>query len=56
MSDVHHGVGLNGETDDFSARYDRMVVGNGRVWALKTLLTMIGLLVVVALAGRLLGR
>lgn len=29
------GVGVNGEPDDFAARYDRMLVSHGVGWVLK---------------------
>ncbi len=46
---THGGVGLNGEPDDFAARYDRMVAGRGAWgWAIKTAVLLVGLLVVVA--------
>jgi len=46
------GVGLNGEPDDFSARYDRMVVGTGTTgWVVKTLATLLLLLAAVALVS-----
>lgn len=32
-----HGVGVNGEPDDFAARYDRMLVNRGAGWVVKVL-------------------
>jgi hypothetical protein len=47
MSD-RPGVGINGEPDDFGARYDRMVAGGGTSWVLKVL---VGIVVVLAASG-----
>jgi hypothetical protein len=43
-----HGVGVNGEPDDFGARYDRMVEGGGTSWVIKVL---VGIAVVLIAAG-----
>lgn len=52
MGQVERGVGLNGETDDFSARYDRMVRGSGTTgWVIKTVGTLFVLLALVAIAS-----
>jgi len=42
------GVGVNGEPDDFAARYDRMLLGGGTMWVIKVL---VGLVLVLAGAG-----
>ncbi len=52
MSDKQPGVGVNGEPDDFAARYDRMVLGGGKGWVVKTIVGIIVLLALVA-AGRI---
>ena len=31
----NHGVGVNGEPDDFAARYDQMLVSRGTGWIVK---------------------
>lgn len=52
MSKTATGVGLNGEPDDFSARYDRFVRGDGtRGWVLKTVGALLVLLALLAAAG-----
>ncbi len=51
MSDKQTGVGVNGEPDDFAARYDRMVLGGGQGWVVKTIVAIVVLLVLIA-AGR----
>ena len=48
MTEVSGGVGVNGEPDDFAARYDKMVLGGGAAWVVKTLLAVVALLVIVA--------
>lgn len=49
MTETGHGVGLNAEPDDFSARYDRFVTGAGaRGWVILTLGTLVGLLALIA--------
>lgn len=49
MKGTGRGVGVNGETDDFSARYDRLVSGGGSIgWVFKTLAVLLVLLAVVA--------
>ncbi len=42
------GVGVNGEPDDFAARYDRYVVGGGTGWVIATIAVLLALLVVAA--------
>ena len=32
-----HGVGVNGEPDDFAARYDNMLVNRGTGWIVKVI-------------------
>ncbi len=55
MSEPRPGVGLNGEPDDFSARYDRMVEGTGTSgWVVKTLATLVLLLAAVGLVSMVL--
>ncbi|MFW6198219.1 MAG: hypothetical protein ACOC5E_00200 [Acidobacteriota bacterium] len=54
MSDEPRGVGVNGETDDFAARYDRMVDGRTGPLAIKTTIALLILLALVALGGLLL--
>ncbi len=39
MSDTN-GVGVNGEPDDFAARYDHMLVERGTGWMLKVVLAV----------------
>lgn len=51
MTDEQTGVGVNGEPDDFAARYDRMVIGGGLGWAVKTIVGIVVLLALIA-AGR----
>ncbi len=51
MSDKRTGVGVNGEPDDFAARYDRMVLGGGSGWVVKTIIGIVVLLALIA-AGR----
>ncbi len=53
MSDVERGVGVNGEPDDFEARYDRMVVGGGFVWVVRTVLAIVVTLVLVGAVASL---
>lgn len=56
MKGTGRGVGTNGETDDFSARYDRLVSGVGVTgWVLKTLAVLLLLLGAVALLSSVLG-
>ena len=55
MKETKPGVGMNGETDDFAARYDRMIVGSGTGWAVKTALALGACLAIVALVAALLG-
>ncbi len=55
MSDNETGVGVNGEPDDFAARYDRMVAGGGRGWVVKTILGVIVLLALLAAGRTLIG-
>lgn len=47
MSETH-GVGVNGEPDDFAARYDRMLVNAGAGWVVKTVIGIVVLLAVGA--------
>lgn len=55
MSKTSTGVGLNGEPDDFSARYDRFVKGDGATaWVLKTLGALLALLALLAVASAVL--
>lgn len=56
MSDEPRGVGVNGETDDFAARYDRMVDGRVAPMAIKVTLVLLALLLAVAVIGWLLPR
>ena len=55
MSDKQTGVGVNGEPDDFAARYDRMVSGGGKGWVVKTLVGIIVLLVLIAVGRTVIG-
>ena len=55
MSDKRTGVGVNGEPDDFAARYDRMVVGGGGGWVLKTILALVVLLVLIGVGRTVIG-
>ncbi len=56
MSDVSHGVGVNGETDDFAARYDKLVEGALAGWVLKiTVAGVVGLAIVGLVARAILG-
>lgn len=56
MSEPRHGVGLNGEPDDFSARYDRMVIGGGAAgWLLGSLAALLVLLALAAVVSSVLG-
>lgn len=43
MSELH-GVGVNGEPDDFAARYDRMLTIGGIGWVVKTAIGILALL------------
>ena len=47
MSDSH-GVGVNGEPDDFAARYDHMLVSGGAGWVLKV---AVAAALLIAVAG-----
>ena len=40
-----NGVGVNGEPDDFAARYDRFALGGGPGWVIKV---VIGIAVILA--------
>lgn len=57
MSELRRrGVGVNGEPDDYAARYDRLVAGGGEVgWVVKTVGTLLVLLAGVGLLFGLLG-
>lgn len=55
MTEVNRGVGLNGEPDDFGARYDRMVTGGGTGWVIKIVLALGVLLALVGVVVRALG-
>lgn len=52
MSDGPDGVGVNGETDDFAARYDKLVVGAAAGWVVKTVVVGVIALAVVGLVAR----
>lgn len=54
MSHEPRGVGVNAETDDYAARYDRMVDGRSRPFAVKTVIALLLLLALIALGGSLL--
>ncbi|NKB89761.1 MAG: hypothetical protein GKS06_16215 [Acidobacteria bacterium] len=44
MSDPH-GVGVNGEPDDFAARYDRFAIGGGEtMWVVKVAIVLAAIL------------
>ena len=43
-----HGVGVNGEPDDFAARYDNMLVNRGAGWIVKV---VVGAVLTVVVAG-----
>ena len=55
MNDEQTGVGVNGEPDDFAARYDRMVSGGGLGWAVKTVVGIVILLAIIAVGSIVLG-
>jgi hypothetical protein len=49
------GVGVNGEPDDYAARYDRMLVGRGSsAWAVKVLVALVALVAASAAVWALL--
>ncbi len=43
-----HGVGVNGEPDDFAARYDHMLVNRGAGWIVKV---VVAAALILAAAG-----
>jgi len=53
MSETAGPVGVNGEADDFAARYDRLVQGAMLGWVVKTTLGGVVCLVIVGLLSRL---
>ena len=53
MSDVP-GVGVNGEPDDFAARYDRMLLSGGAGWVVRVIMGLAVVFAVAALVWRLL--
>jgi hypothetical protein len=53
MSDAR-GVGVNGEPDDFAARYDRMLLSGGAGWVVRVVIAIAVVLAVAALVWRVL--
>jgi len=50
----NHGVGVNGEPDDFAARYDHMLVSRGTGWIVKVVIAAAVMLAVVGAVWSLL--